>query len=773
MIAGVGVYEALLLRPPGVRDPRNLLTVYVRSPEGAYGDVSTADFEFYREHNQSFSDVLAFQPGINWAITDNPDERVIGTMVSQNYFDVAGVRPLLGTLTFPPHQPDVVVISERLWRRRGSDPRIIGRTLRIHGDVRVMGVVPNTFTGMALAVWQPDAWYPILGSGESPGPDQSPPKRTDRWLHMIGRLKSGVPWAQADADVARLSDVLAAQYPNTDKDRRAFVAATTIVPADIRSWTARVVGGLAALGVLALLAAYFNVTQLLLGLGVTRRHEMLVRASLGASRRQLMAPLLREGLALGLVSGAFGCALGFGALRAISRYALSLGVGFPPVSFDFRPDLTVGVLACAMVFGVSLGIGLIPAWHAAAEGLSADLRRQVSIGGAGRARVRHALVVVQMTVATVVLVGVGLCLRNVWNLRHVDLGFSARNLAIADMNLEARGYTAATGKNFYDRLRASVSAVPGVESVSLVGSEPLLGTWARDAVRDAEAGSAQEQSIPINVVDQQYFSTIHMPVLAGRTFDARDTPTSPEVVIVNRTLARRFWPDGDPIGRRLHIRNGNRIVQVVGEVVDSRYGDLDEEPQPFIYFALGQHYLGDLTLIARTARSAPLFTRAIGDAIRTLDSGQGAPPPVVRSFKEDDLRLAMIVPMLMLAAASGLGALALLLTLVGLYGSIAHGLSLRRAELGVRIALGARPRDLFGMILRYTAALAGLGCAGGIIVSQVSVPIVSSAFYGIRPVETGVLLAVVIFNLGIALAISYLVVRPWTRMSAMDIVRQR
>ena len=737
------------------------------------GDVSTADFEFYRGHNQSFSDVFAFQPAISWAITDNPNERVLGTTVSQKYFDVAGVRPLIGTLTFPAHQPDVAVISERLWRRRGSDPDIIDRTLRIRGDVRVIGVVPETFTGMSLAVWQPDAWFPFLGSDERPDPNQSPPKRTDRWLHMMGRLKFGVTRKQAEADVARLSDQLAEQYPKTDKARRAFVTSAAIVPADERSWTTPVLGALVGLGVLTLMVACFNVTQLLLGLGVTRRHEMFVRASLGATRRQLMAPLLREGLALGLVSGAFAAGMAFAALGAISRHALTLGSGFPPATFDFRPDLMVVGIACAVVLAVSFGIGLIPAWHAATEGLSADLRSHGPIGGAGRTRLRNGLVVVQVTVATVVLVGVGLCLRNVWNLRHVDLGFSARNLAIADMNLESRGYTAATGRAFYDRLRTSVSTVPGVESVSLVGSEPLLGTWAQDEVRSADVPSAPEQLVPINVVDDRYFSTVRMPLLAGRTFEAQDTPASPEVVVVNRTLARRFWPDGDPIGQRLHIRNGNRVVEVIGEVVDGRYGDLDEAQQPFIYFALSQHYLGDLTLIARTARAAPFFTQSIGDAMRSLDSGKGAPLPFVRSFRDDDLRLAMIVPLLMVTVASGLGALALLLTLVGLYGAIAHEMNLRRAELGIRIALGARPRDLFGMILRHTAALAGFGCAGGIAVSQLSLPIVSPAFYGIQPVEVGVLTAVAIFNLVIALTISYLVVRPWTRMSAMEVVRQR
>ena len=238
---------------------------------------------------------------------------------------------------------------------------------------------------------------------------------------MIGRLKSGVPWAQADADVARLSDVLAEQYPTHGQG-------SARVRCSHRQSCQRMTGHGHAGRRGARRTRRAGAPR-----GILQRHAVAARAGRDTAPRDARAgvawrepssvdgaaPARRPGARTGF-GRVRGCALGFGALRAISRYALSLGVGFPPVSFDFRPDLTVGVLACAMVFGVSLGIGLIPAWHAATEGLSADLRRQVSIGGAGRTRVRNALVVVQMTVATVVLVGVGLCLRNVWNLRHVE-----------------------------------------------------------------------------------------------------------------------------------------------------------------------------------------------------------------------------------------------------------------------------------------------------------------------------------------------------------------
>ena len=280
----------------------------------------------------------------------------------------------------------------------------------------------------------------------------------------------------------------------------------------------------------------------------------------------------------------------------------------------------------------------------------------------------------------------------------------------------------------------------------------------------------QEISVPIDVVDERYFSTLGIPLLAGRTFDAGDSKGRPEVVIVNRTLARRFWPNGDAIGQRLHIRNGHRVVQVIGEVGDGRYGDLDEEPLPFIYFALEQHYLGDVTIAARTARDARAFTRVFGDALQRLDATMPG-PSFVRTFA-DDLHVAMIVPTLMVVVTGGLGALALLLTLVGVYGTVFHSVSQRRTEIGIRVALGAQPRDLLWMVLRHGAALATVGCATGIGLSQLSLPIVSAAFYGIRPVELGLLCSVVFLNVLMGLAIAYLVARPWMRLSAMDIVRQ-
>jgi hypothetical protein len=296
--------------------------------------------------------------------------------------------------------------------------------------------------------------------------------------------------------------------------------------------------------------------------------------------------------------------------------------------------------------------------------------------------------------------------------------------------------------------------------------------------RGAETGYA--------VVDSNYFSTLGMTVLEGRTFDSRDTTSSPEVILINQTMARQHWPDKNgwpgknggssvnggpgesPIGQRLHIENGNRFARVIGIVADGKYEDLDEVQRPFMYLAVSQHYQSDVSVIARTAGRASAWIPPITHALTQLDPNLAFG---LRTF-EDHMQVALLLPMFILAVVSGLGALALLLAIVGLYGTVFYSVSQRRNEIGVRVALGARPRDLFGMVLGQTARLALGGAAIGVLVSLALQPIVSSLFYGIRPVETLVIATVVTVSVLMAMATAWMAARPWTRMSVLEMVRR-
>jgi predicted permease len=462
------------------------------------------------------------------------------------------------------------------------------------------------------------------------------------------------------------------------------------------------------------------------------------------------------------------------ALAWLSSLRPVLGAGIPPPSFDLNPDLRLALVMLAIVVVAGLATGLVPAWRSASDGLSGSLTRESLIGGAQRTRVRHLLVVIQMAVATLILVGVGISLRSLANLRQVDVGFTARNLVIAGVNLRNSGYDDARGRAFYDRMREALATVPGVESISLADGMPIgLSGWGRDRVRrEQERAASTERGAETSygVVDGNYFSTLGITLLTGRTFDTRDTTTSGEVIVINRTMARRYWPqsEAEAIGQRVQIENGNRLVRVIGVVADGKYNDLDEPPMPFMFFALSQHYLPDVSVIARTTGRASASIAPITQTLTRLDPGLAFG---LRTF-DDHLQVALLLPLFILAIVSGLGALALVLAVVGLYGTVFYSVSQRRNEIGVRVALGAMPRDLFAMVLRQTAWLALSGAAIGVALSLAAQPIVGSLFYGIRPVEPLVIATVTTTCVMLAIATAYLAARPWTRMSALEMVRR-
>jgi putative ABC transport system permease protein len=451
-----------------------------------------------------------------------------------------------------------------------------------------------------------------------------------------------------------------------------------------------------------------------------------------------------------------------------------LGAFFPPPSLDVRPDLRVAGVTIALVVFAGLATGLAPAWRIASESVSGALNRELIAGEPRRGRLRSTLVVVQMAVATLVLVGVGVSIHSLRNLQHVSLGFSARHLAFTGVDMRRSGYNEQTGRLLYERLRERLGRVPGIEAVSLADGPPTGNGWGRDYVVPDGAPIPQNghgTEVPISVVDERYFSTMAIERLAGRTFDARDQKTTVEVVVINATMAQRLWPGKDPIGQRLRIENGNRRVEVIGVVADGKYEDIGEPPRPFMYLALQQHYQQDIVAIARTAgRAAPLLS-TIEQAVHEIE------PNVVfgglgHMTLEDLLAIPLFIPRAIVATVSTFGMLTLILAVVGLYSTVFYSVSQRRNEMGIRIALGAQPRDLFAIVLRHTAMLAATGAAIGVTSGAAALPAVSSLFYGIGPVDPIVIAGVVFVSIAIAMLTAYVATRPWTRMSPLEMVRQ-
>jgi predicted permease len=779
---GLAAYRTALMRPTGVGDAAALQFIHTRTPSNAFDAMSYEEFLAYRERARSFTDVAAFPYSFTTVDVSVGDRNETGmlTWVSTNYFSVLGVQPRLGSLIFR-DDVDGVAIGEKLWRRMGADPSIIGAKVQINTGMPmvVVGVVPQTYGGLMFP-WEPNVWISLRTRDHLFGPESA-------HLNLIGRLRHGTTRAQASAEVASIAVQVAHDHPDAHPDRTAVLSDVSMTSPSDRGWMTTVFGGLVLIVLLGLIVAGTNVTNLLLGLAASRRHEMLVRAALGASRAQLIAPLVREGVVLGLVSGAIGFAAAAAALHRLATLTLSVGNGWPSPTIDLHSDVGVFVAMMTVAMVAGLAVGLIPALRAASDGLSGAINRELSISEPRRGRVRGTLVVIQMAVAALVMVGVGLSVRSFLGLEHISLGFSARHLTYVGVSLERSGYTEQTGRAFYDRLRTRLAAIPGVEAVTLATRQPLMNSWGTAAYRASvfrDGGGISTAAdaglnTPYAIVDTGYFSVIGMPILAGRAFGTEDRAGNDDVVIVNTTLARLMWPDErDVIGHRLRIDDGH-MVRVVGVAPDSKYDDVTETPTPFMYFSLAQRYAPDIGAILRSpdSMSEPKITTTIHS---------GAFPPLMQAMidldphigwsggmtLDDLLRMSLLLPRAIVAVAIGFGALTLALALFGLYGTVFYSVNQRRMEMGIRIAIGAQPRDVFNAVLRHTAWVAAIGTVVGVAAGQALLPLASSVLYGIGKVEPTVLMEVALVSACVALVTTYVVARPWMRAAVADLLRR-
>ncbi|MGC2766435.1 MAG: FtsX-like permease family protein, partial [Candidatus Acidiferrum sp.] len=460
----------------------------------------------------------------------------------------------------------------------------------------------------------------------------------------------------------------------------------------------------------------------------------------------------------------------YGLRRLIDFKPFFPGIGVIPITLDFRPDLTVVSVMVAVIFLVGLSTGLLPGVHASTPNLAAALNGEVAIGGTRKGRMRSSLVVLQVTACTVVLIGVGLCLKSLHNLQQVKVGYSARNVALyAIDDLQANGYSEQQGRALFERLREDVSQVPGIESISLGNTIPFSGGINTDQVHITGVPDDNERGVTIGsgVVDDHYFSTLGIPILAGRTFTASDTAKSPEVIVVNQTMAAKYWPNQNPAGKTVHIEPGNRQATVVGVVGDIKYSDIDEGPQPFMYYCLTQNYQSGMYLVVRAKGDPSQWMGTILENVR-----KSAPELGLMSFTiEQWHQFALYVPHLAVICTSAFGLLAFVLAAVGLYGAVFYSVSERTREMGIRVALGASPRDLWKLILHQTSAVTiigiFLGIAGGIGASLLA----RSLLYQIQPIEWFVFLGAAFTMLAMTVVIAYSAARPWMRVDPMQSVR--
>ena len=761
-IIALSISNTALWLTPSVPDPGRLVMIYSHSDAESVGHFSYPDFQYLRQNSHSFLDIAGAPNSIGIQSDLNFGGRpvtVIARPVSENYFNVLGIHPFLGRFFSPGDDRNpakIAVMTYGCWRRLGSDQHIVGKI--VAGET-IVGVTPKDFAG---------AFYGFEGDiFETLGPDGGSwqTDRTSRRLPLIARLKPGIGPRQAQAEIAGLTAQLAATYSREDQGRTAYLTRATLLPPDAIQTAEWMIAILMVLVLLVLLIACANVANLLLAVAVGRRQEAAIKLALGATRGRLIRDFLRESTVLCFAGGLLGYGIAAAVLKRFSQISLVLPqVG--PISFgvDLRLDATVALLAILLTLIASLATGLAPALYASSPALAQVLGGEAVAGGARKRARRNTLVLVQVAVCTLVLVGMGLCQRNLYNLRHTDLGFSARNLISNTVYSEAEGYTQQRRAEFHDTLRRTVAAIPGVESVALAGDLPLLGA---EQFPVQVPDGTRTMGIHYNVVDSAYFDTFGIRILAGRAFQSIDAANGPRVAVVSRKLAETFWPGQDSVGKTLTVGEHAQKLLVIGVARDGAYLDLDEAPQPFLYMPLTQRDQSAINVVARTRGDPSFWAEPMTHALR----GLGLKIQVQPMTFDNWMSLSLLTQRIAAGFVAVLSALGLLLALIGLFGAISYSVRERKKELGIRVALGARPGQLLALILRETMFVAGSGVLIGTLLGVAATGVFQSQLYGINTIEWNVLLPVALGMMTLSLLVAALSARPSLTVDPMEAVR--
>lgn len=771
-IAIFSVTQAVLLRPLPYPDPSQLVKLRGTSPRMSRpSNLSLPDVRDFARDARSFEELGAHGSVGTMTLTGTGEpERVAALGVSSAYFRVLRARPALGRLFLAeedrPSPPDVVVISDGLWRRRfGADPAVVGRVIQLNaGGATVIGVLPPDFAHPELnPTGPPDVWSLL-------DPDERMSSRSGRYVRAIGRLQSGVTIGQARAELASIAERLEREHPIDNLGAGVFVAPLKDdLVGDLRTALTVLLVAVA----FVLLIACANLANLLIALGASREKELAIRAALGAGRRRLVRQLLVESALLGLAGGAGGLFVAWLAVDVLPVVGPALPAGYWKVGID-GPVLAFA-LALSLVTG--LVFGLAPAFQASRSDSQALREGPRGSSATGlRAAARRGLIAAEVALSLILLVGAGLLLRSFARLVRVDPGFSRpAQVLTLQLALPLARYPEGTQIPFYDRLYARVAALPGVEHVGGVNILPLSGGYSCDAVQieDHPVPEAQRPCAEARSASPGYFSAMGIPHIRGRVFEHRDTVDSPSVAVISETMARRFWPGEDPIGRRFTYRRGapddRASREVIGIVADVKHLSLADEAPPEFYTPQTQiPSYHAMTLTIRTAADPA----AIGPAVRSSLSEMDAQVPIYNMRTLDRVLSVSVAASqfrtLLLGAFAGV---ALLLALVGIYGVVAHAVSERTQEIGVRMALGAHGLDVLRMMLGQGLRPIGAGLLAGLAGAAALSRLMTSLLYDVSPTDPLTIGGVAALLFCTALLAAYIPARRASRIDPIVALR--
>ena len=730
------IVRAVLLKPLPYDRPDELVYMFGAFNQSDRAMVSPVDYLDYRERNSVFASLGAMRIFGTSVLTggDEP-ERVRSSATSANFFATLGVKPYRGRVFLPEEEQgnhDVAIISYGLWQRRyGGDARIIGQTIAIDGRPNtVVGVMsPTLDRTMDVQIWRP---LPFHTSETS--------VRRFHYLRLVGRLKAGTTVAQAQRHMDDIARNLAAENPENEGWHLRLAPYRDVV-----------VGGaapvlfilLGAVG-LVLLIACGNVASLLLARASARSGEMAVRTALGAGRGRLVRQLLTESLLLGVAASVAGLVLGHFLLAGIRL----VGAGLLPRLAEVEIDGVVLMFTMATAVVTSLAFGAAPAMHVARGDVASSMR---SLGKTSSTRAgvttRDALVVAQVGLSFVLLIGAGLLVRSLWQLQHVETGFDATHLITAEVSLPRGRYKDRTDvERFWTQYLERVRAIPGVESAAATTLLPLRGGGDTYFYIEGQppASDAQKMNATVCTVTDDYFATMRIPVTSGRVFSAAERGEGAGVTVISAGLAKRLFPNESPIGKRLVVDFGKPFTaEIVGVVADVRvYGQASDAPD-LMYFTNRQPNAGfgtnTMNLTTRVRGSPDAFAAQLRASLRSIDAD--VPLAAVQSM-ESILSDSVSAPRLRTQLLVGFAVVALLLAIVGLYGMLAYSVTQRAREMGIRIALGARPGSVFGLVIRQGMVLVGVGILLGIGGAVAGTRVLQSQLFGIGAMDPAVFVVV-------------------------------
>ena len=773
--------DGILLRPiQGVQDPGRLASFENLAPDGRAMTTSYQDFREYRDHLKLISGLAATRPtAFSLGQGDHP-VRVFGELVSGNYFAVLGVKPVLGRTFTPDEFGDsegsypVAVIGQNLWRTAfNSDPRVLGRAVEVNRQpVTIVGVLPpefhGGFSGLAAQIWLPA----MMAVKLSAMPDWMLKDRNSRMFVCIARLAPGVTLAQTRAEAAALADRLAKSYPNPDKGLSATLypmwqghfgaQGTMLAPLEI----------LMAVCAVVLLIVCANVANLQLARAMGRQQEFSVRLAIGAGRRRLIRQLLTESLVLASMGSLAGALLASWTSQAI-------GYLMPPTNMPvaLHIDVSGDVLLFTVLVGavVCLASGIAPALHASRVDLNQVIKEGArgNSGGSGSHRVRGILVVAEVALALVALISAGLFARSFEIARRLDPGFDADRVVVSHVQLGTAGYPVDKRKLFCENLRDRLAAMPGIEAAAYADFIPQgfdYGSWEPLQVQGYVPDRHENMNVYRNVVAPGYFRLLRIPLLEGRDFTALDREKTEQVVIVNQTFARRYFGRGEAIGRK--VFGWGRWFTVVGVARDSKYHSPSEKPEPYIYVPFRQVYRADLDIAfyVRAAGNPNQAIAAMRREVRALDPDLDLYDAVpLRDFIQASLFPQKIGATLLAV----LGVVALVLAAIGLYSVLAYSISQRTHEIGIRMALGARPADVRWMMVRQGMAMAGVGLFAGVAAALAITRAAAGVLVEISPTDPAVFAAATLFLASVAALASYVPAFRATRIDPNQALRER